>query len=109
MSKRIVGHHFTAKWCANCSVVDKLVYKQKDIADLIKQKGILAVIADTTVADALATIDLVEKYKEPGTLPVTILQLPDTDQKKLRGIISKDDIKQALKDLPDIGQYTDNN
>lgn len=95
---------FTAKWCVNCSVVDRLVYKQKDIADLIKQKGILAVIADTTVSDALATIDLVEKYKEPGTLPVTILQFPDIDHQKLRGIFGKDDLKQAIKDLPDIGQ-----
>lgn len=92
---------FTAKWCLNCSVVDRLVYKQKDIADVIKQKGILAFKGNTDTSDLPAYNDLTQKYK--AAIPVTIVILPGGDQKQLTGIISKDDLKQAIKDLPDIG------
>ncbi|GAG02206.1 unnamed protein product, partial [marine sediment metagenome] len=66
---------FTADWCWNCGVVEKVVYRRKDIAGLIEQKNVLAIKADTTVADYPATIALKNKYEEPG-VPVTILHIP---------------------------------
>ncbi len=89
---------FTADWCWNCEVVDKIVYRRKDIAKLIEQKGVLAIKADTTVADYPATLALKNKYDEPG-VPVTILHIPDRQEpvrfhkiffaKKLKKLLEK--------------------
>jgi thiol:disulfide interchange protein DsbD len=90
---------FTADWCLNCVVVDKKVYARKDIADLIKQKGVLAIKADTTVSDYPATIALKEIYNEPG-VPVTILIMPGQDEpKRWRGLSFGDELKSALEQL----------
>ena len=94
---------FTAKWCATCSVVERLVYMRKDIGELIKQKAVLTFKADTTLADSPPTIDMAGVYKEPG-VPVTILYLPGNRQERLRGLIGKDDLKQILENLPDAGR-----
>jgi thiol:disulfide interchange protein len=90
---------FTADWCLNCVVVDKKVYARKDIADLIKQKGVLAIKADTTVSDYPATIALKEIYNEPG-VPVTILIVPGQDEpKRWRGLSFGDELKLSLEQL----------
>jgi len=91
---------FTANWCTTCTWVDRRVFQQKDIAELIEQKGVLAVKADTTSADSVATADLANVYKEPG-VPVTVLHLPMEPLKKLRGIIDKEQLKEILTALPD--------
>ncbi|MHC4640904.1 MAG: protein-disulfide reductase DsbD family protein [Planctomycetota bacterium] len=90
---------FTADWCTNCDVVDKVVYGRKDVAKLIEQKGVLAIKADTTVADYPAAIDLKNKYKESGAVPITILHIPGEQEtvryneiffaKKLKGLLEK--------------------
>ncbi|MBA7477017.1 Thiol:disulfide interchange protein DsbD [subsurface metagenome] len=89
---------FTAGWCTNCDVVDRVVYRRKDIAKLIEEKGVLAIEADTTLADYPATIALKNKYEEPG-VPVTILHIPGQQEpvrfhkiffaKKLRTLLEK--------------------
>lgn len=91
---------FTADWCTTCVVVDKVVYKRRDIADLIKKKGILPVIADTTTSDMPATIDLASIYNEPA-VPVTVVIAPDGTKTHLPGLISKTDLKDAIDTLPD--------
>jgi hypothetical protein len=73
---------------------------RKDIAELIKQKGILTFKGDTTLTGAPATIDLAKVYNEPG-VPVSVLLLPDGRTEKLRGLIGKDDLKEILNRLPD--------
>jgi thiol:disulfide interchange protein len=90
---------FTAGWCTNCDVVDKVVYGRKDVAKLIEQKGVLAIKADTTVADYPAAIDLKNKYKESGAVPITILHIPGEQEpvrfnemffaKQLKGLLEK--------------------
>ncbi len=89
---------FTADWCFSCQVVDKIVYRRKDITKLIEQKGVLAIKADTTGADYPATLALKNKYEEPG-VPVSILYIPGEEQpvrfheiffaKKLKGLLEK--------------------
>jgi len=100
-SKKPVLIKFTADWCFSCKILDKTVYSSKQVADLIKQKGILAIKADTTDYDYPATIALKETYNEPA-VPVTVLLLPGQDKPiKLRGnIIKAKPIKhlQSLKD-----------
>lgn len=92
---------FTADWCMSCEVLDKFVFKNKQVADLIEQKGILAVKADTTTDEMDATKDLENKYSEPG-VPVTIIHLPDGTEKHLAGLISKKELIEVLKELPDV-------
>jgi thiol:disulfide interchange protein DsbD len=96
---------FTAEWCTSCSWVDKIVYQRKEVAELINQKGILAIKADTTKRGAPATIDLADKdkYNEPG-VPVTVVFLPDGSEVHLRGMISKNDLKKVLDKVPDKGK-----
>ncbi len=88
---------FTADWCLNCAVVEKLVYSREDIAGLIKKKDVLAVKADTT-ASSPATIDLKNTYNEPG-VPVTILLLPDGTEMRWRGMRFANELKKLLEKL----------
>jgi thiol:disulfide interchange protein len=90
---------FTAGWCLSCQVVDKTVYSRKDIAELIKQKGILAIKADTTLRNYPATIALKEIYNEPG-VPVSILLVPGVKEPmRWRGLAFADELKAALEQL----------
>jgi len=91
---------FTADWCAICSIVDKVVYGRKDIAKLIEDKGVLAIKADTTVADYPATIALKNKYEEPG-VPVTILHIPgEQEPVRFHKIFFAKKLKKLLEKLP---------
>lgn len=90
---------FTADWCFSCQVVEKTVYSRKEIADLIKQKNILAIKADTTEKDFPATIALQKVFNEPG-VPVTILLVPGPNPLiKFRGLLFADELKKQLENL----------
>ncbi len=90
---------FTADWCFSCQLVEKTVYSRKDIADLIKQKNILAIKADTTEKDFPATKALQQVFNEPG-VPVTILLIPGSNTPiKFPGILFADKLKQQLEQL----------
>jgi len=90
---------FTADWCLSCQVVDKTVYSRKDIAELIKQKAVCAIKADTTLKDYPATIALKGIYDEPG-VPVSILLVPGQNEpKRWRGLYFGDELKSTLEQL----------
>jgi len=90
---------FTADWCFSCQVVEKTVYSKKDIADLIKEKDVLAIKADTTESDFPATVALKNVYREPG-VPVTIVYVPGHDEDlRWRGIIFADELKKVLESI----------
>jgi len=88
---------FMADWCFNCVVVDKVVYSRKDIVRLIREKGVLAIKADTTQDDYPATIALKNKYKEPG-VPVSILYIGG-EEVRWRGLLFADELKGHLEKL----------
>jgi thiol:disulfide interchange protein DsbD len=91
---------FTAEWCLSCQVAEKTVYARKDIAELIKQKGVVPIKADTTLKDYPATIALKELYNEPG-VPVSILLEPgQKEPMRWRGIAFGNELKSALGKLP---------
>jgi thiol:disulfide interchange protein len=92
---------FTADWCWNCEVVDKIVYRRKDIAKLIEDKGVLAIKADTTVKGSPAYIDLSTVYGELS-LPVSILFTPGRKEPhRWRGrFFFAKELKAVLKELP---------
>lgn len=96
--------NFTAKWCANCKLLEKTVFKRKDIAELILRKNVAAIKADTSLKDAQATIDLKGKFNEPGTVPVTILIVPAREEPvKLPGFAIGTELKELLEALADKG------
>ena len=92
---------FTADWCLSCQAVERTVYSRKDIADLIDQKDVLAIKADTTEDDFPATIALEEIYNEPG-VPISMLFVPGVEEPlKWRGMLFAGKLKSHLKELPD--------
>jgi thiol:disulfide interchange protein DsbD len=93
---------FSADWCLSCKILDKTVFSNKQVADLIKQKGVLAIKADTTRMDYPATIALKEIYKEPA-VPVTVLLLPGKETPiKLAGNLIKNELIKNLQSLKDV-------
>ncbi|MHC4362395.1 MAG: protein-disulfide reductase DsbD family protein [Planctomycetota bacterium] len=97
---RAVLIKFTADWCMNCEVVDRVVYQRRDIAALIEDKGVLAVKGDTTRQDQLATLALKNEYNEPG-VPVTIVLLPGQDEPvRIHEVFFAEKLKEVLEELP---------
>lgn len=91
---------FTADWCLSCQAADRIVYRRKDIAKLIEEKGVLAFKADTTVKDYPATLALKNVYNEPG-VPVSILFAPGKKEPlRWRGMAFGDQLKTQLEKLP---------
>jgi len=96
---------FTADWCATCAVIDKLVYNRKDIAQLIEQKNVLAIKADTTERNFPATLALKNIYNEPA-VPVSILLMPGKEEPiRWRGILFADELKKSLQELTSEKEY----
>jgi thiol:disulfide interchange protein len=92
---------FTADWCTNCKIVNSRVYRDPEVARLIREKDVVPVKADTTLIDYPATRDFKRIYGEAGNVPVSILLRPDGGQEKLRGIFDKGQLVRILKRLPE--------
>jgi thiol:disulfide interchange protein len=92
---------FTADWCTNCKVLENRVYHDSEVHELIRQKNVLAVKADTTLIDYPATRDFKQIYGEAGNVPVTIVLSPDGSRQKLRGIFEKQKLIEILQALPE--------
>jgi thiol:disulfide interchange protein len=90
---------FTADWCLSCKAVDIFVYSREDVAELIEEKNVLAVKADTTYKDNPATSALANVYNEPG-VPVSILLLPNGEDVRWQGKAFADELVEQLKKLP---------
>jgi thiol:disulfide interchange protein DsbD len=94
---------FTAEWCLSCQVVDATVYKRAGIADLIRRKGVLAMRGDTTVSGQPATVDLKERFAEPG-VPVSIFFTPAREEPaRWRGLGFAGELQDLLEGLEDGG------
>jgi thiol:disulfide interchange protein len=66
---------------------------------MIKQKGILTIKGDTTLLGTDATLDLANKYKQPG-VPVTVIIMPDGTEHHLPGLIGKKTVLEIIEKLP---------
>lgn len=90
---------FTADWCLSCKMVDKLVYNNEDIIDLLKSRDVLTIKADTTLQNSPATKALKNIYNEPG-VPVTILHLPDREKPlKWKSLNFSEELKGKLENI----------
>ncbi|MBN1360503.1 MAG: thioredoxin family protein [Sedimentisphaerales bacterium] len=92
---------FTADWCGNCKVVERDVFRDREVADLIETRNVLPIKADTTLHDYPATIALKEVYGEAGNVPVTIVVLPDGTRRTLRGIFDKNELIDIIEAIPE--------
>jgi len=95
---------FTADWCSDCKVVESRVYRDPEVVKQLRNKGVLAIKADTTSIDSPATKDFRTVYGEAGAIPVTILLVPDQQPVKLRGIFEKGELLAHLEKLRDVEQ-----
>ncbi|MBN2136731.1 MAG: thioredoxin family protein [Sedimentisphaerales bacterium] len=87
---------FTADWCLSCQTAERFVFARSDIADLIQQKNVLPIKADTTEKNAPATIDLEKTYDEQA-VPVSILFIPGLEQPvRMHGPFFAKQLKEAL-------------
>ncbi len=91
---------FTADWCAICKVVDRKVFHDPHIVDLIKEKNVLAVKADTTTKKMPATRDLDQRYQAAGAIPLTILLIPGKPPTQLLGTYPPSELAALLETLP---------
>ncbi len=98
-AKQPVLIKFTATWCTNCKVVNKRVYKDAEIAKLIESKGVLAIKGDTTTRHLPADVALREVFGIPGTIPITILLMPDGTKNELPAIFDKEELEVILNTL----------
>ena len=91
---------FTADWCLNCLVVDKMVYSRKDVAKLIEERDVLAIKADTTKKDNPASLDFKNVYNELS-LPVSMLFVPGQEETvRWRGkFFFADELKTLLENF----------
>ncbi|MBN1795748.1 MAG: thioredoxin family protein [Sedimentisphaerales bacterium] len=88
---------FTADWCLSCQWIEKTVYTRKDIAELIEEKNVLVVKADTTLKDTPATKALQNIYNE--AVPYSVLHLPDGRKEGWVGKGFGDELMQALEGI----------
>jgi thiol:disulfide interchange protein len=90
---------FTADWCLSCKAVEKLVYSREDIANLIEEKNVLAIKADTTARGYPATEALKNVYNEPG-VPVSMYFAPgETEPVRWRDKSFGGELKALLEKL----------
>jgi len=91
---------FTADWCTNCKVLESRVFRDAEVAAMLNAKKIVAVRADTTLADMPASMDLQKVYGIPCTVPMTLLLLPGQPEPvRLAGIYDKRDILYAIRSI----------
>ena len=77
-------------------MVDKKVYRDAEVIDIVKENWVLAIKADTTLESYRATQDLKKVYGEAGNVPVTIVLQPGEEPVKIRGIFDKDKLIDLL-------------
>jgi thiol:disulfide interchange protein DsbD len=87
---------FTANWCATCQLNKKRAYP-REVAELMKQKGVVALKADKTKPNP--EIDKAIGGYGRGAIPVNVLLAPGREPELLPELLSADHVIEALKGL----------
>jgi thiol:disulfide interchange protein len=90
---------FIAAWCLNCTVLDRVVYTRRDIAELVQARNVLPVRADVTLAEYPASAAL--KVLGESAIPLNVLYIPGKQQPhRFHGIWIGSELKGVLESLP---------
>jgi thiol:disulfide interchange protein len=89
---------FTANWCKNCAVLDKVIYKKQSFRDKLKETNARLIVADWSYSDE-AIKQMIRKLGGPGqALPFAVV-FPGSDPDNpilLRDFYSPEDVFNAL-------------
>lgn len=87
---------FTAGWCAECILIDQLIYDSPEVAEGLAARGVVAFKGDVTKRDMPANEMLEKQLRQPGPPVTAILPPADAPPLLLIGSFSKADLFQAL-------------
>ena len=89
---------FTAAWCVNCHVVERLVYGDALTVDRLRERGVTLMRADLT-QDGAPGSDLLAKLNAARSIPFTAIYFLKVDAPAgLTGIYSSRDLFATLDD-----------
>ncbi len=90
---------FTAQWCATCQLNKKRAYT-KEVADLMKARGVVALKADKTNPDPAIDAKLEELGRT--AIPVNVLYVPGKDPVITPELFGVDYMKELItKEIPE--------
>ncbi|MBN2374825.1 MAG: thioredoxin family protein [Sedimentisphaerales bacterium] len=95
---RTVIVKFTANWCKNCSVLDKLIYKTETFQQKLQETGAALVVADGSYPDERFN-EIVQELGGPGQgIPLAAIYPKGREEGVivLRGLYSMKDVLGAL-------------
>ncbi|MCC8190279.1 MAG: thioredoxin family protein, partial [Planctomycetes bacterium] len=91
---------FTARWCATCQV-NKRVYRDRQLAALLRRKNVALLKADWTQYDDRITSTLRDEF-DKAAVPVTVVYTPGQRHASvLPDILTVENVSAVIGDLPD--------
>lgn len=89
--------NFTAAWCLSCQVNHRLVYSSKELADKLKEKGVVTLRADWTNKNPEIT-KAIDHFEKNG-VPLDVLFIPDQKPVVFPSILTQGALNEALERL----------
>lgn len=89
---------FTASWCFNCKINEKVTLSRADVLDAFRAKGVTLLKADWSDGDPVITAEL-RKHERVG-VPLYVLYKPGAAPFRFPEILKSRAVLDALEDLP---------
>ncbi|WP_350357443.1 cytochrome c biogenesis protein CcdA [Paraburkholderia fungorum] len=89
---------FTAAWCINCKILEKTVYRDREVAQAIRMRGIAPLRIDLTQPDP-ALEHLLASYGGAGLPFLAILDSQGHEVQHFSGLFASGSLVAALQDL----------
>lgn len=88
---------FYADWCISCKLIERLVYNDKRLKEILKKEAAILLKADLTNKNEYAERKLQEWTSQNG-IPATVLLLPDGRKKVFLGKFSADELINYIEE-----------
>jgi thiol:disulfide interchange protein DsbD len=89
---------FTASWCLNCKVNEKVTLSRADVLEAFRAKGVTLLKADWSDGDPVITAEL-RKHERVG-VPLYVLYTPGQSPVRFPEILKPQTLLDALDKLP---------